>query len=43
MEHIVVRIIELIIACGLAAAVTIMFALALIFIVQGFRSAGHHR
>jgi hypothetical protein len=43
MPHDVVRIFELIVAIGLTAAVTIMFLLVLIFIVQGFRSAGHHQ
>jgi hypothetical protein len=43
MEHTVVRVIELLVASGLAAAVTIMFALAVIFIVQGLRTAGRHQ
>jgi hypothetical protein len=40
MTHDIVRIIELRICTGLAAAVTGMFAIALIAIVHGLRSAG---
>jgi hypothetical protein len=43
MAHVVVRIIELLVCIGLAAAVTAIFALALIFIVNGLRSAGRPR
>jgi hypothetical protein len=43
MVHVVVRIIELLFAIGMAAAVTAMFALAVIFIVGGLRSAGRPR
>jgi hypothetical protein len=41
MAHVVVRIIELLVGIGLAAAVTAMFVLAAIFIVHGLHSAGH--
>jgi hypothetical protein len=40
MAHVVVRIIELLIAIGLATAVSAMFALAVIFIVHGLHTAG---
>lgn len=40
MVHVVVRIIEMLIGIGLAAAVAAMFAFAAIFIVNGLRSAG---
>ena len=40
MAHDIVRIIELLICTGLAAAVTGMFAIALIAIVHGLRAAG---
>jgi hypothetical protein len=43
MAHVVVRIIELLFAIGLAAAVTGMFVLALIFIVHGLRTGGRPR
>ena len=40
MAHVVVRIIELLVGIGMATAVTAMFALAVIFVVNGLRSAG---
>ncbi len=40
MAHDIVRIIELVIATGLTAAVTAVFAIAVIAIVHGLRSAG---
>ena len=40
MTHVVVRIIELLLAIGLTAAVTAMFALAVICAVHGLHSAG---
>ena len=40
MAHVVVRIIELLLAIGLTAAVTAMFALAVICVVHGLHSAG---
>jgi hypothetical protein len=43
MAHAVVRIIELLIINGLAAAVTIIFAVAVISIVHGLHSAGRHQ
>jgi hypothetical protein len=43
MAHVVVRIIELLVCNGLAAAVTVIFAVALISIVHGLRSAGRPR
>ncbi len=43
MAHVVVRIIELLVGIGLAAAVTAMFALAMISVVHGLRAAGRHR
>jgi hypothetical protein len=42
MAHVIVRIIELLLANVLAAAVTLMFALVVISIVMGLRSAGRH-
>jgi hypothetical protein len=39
MAH-VVRIIELLVANGLAAAVTVVFAIAVIAIVHSWRAAG---
>ena len=43
MAHVVVRIIELVLINGLAAALTAMFALAVYAIVHGLRSAGRPR
>src|SRR5512138_1921234 len=43
MAHIVVRIIELLVAIGLAAATPAIFVVALIAIVHGLRSAGRPR
>jgi hypothetical protein len=43
MEHVVVRIIELLFASILAAAVTAVFLLAVITVVHGLRSAGRHQ
>jgi hypothetical protein len=43
MAHVVVRIIELLLAIGLAAAVTATFALAVITVVHGLHSAGRQR
>lgn len=43
MAHVVVRIIELLVANGLAAAVTVIFAVAVISVVHGLRSAGRQR
>lgn len=43
MAHIVVRIIELLVAIGLAAATTAIFVVALIAIVHGLHSAGRPR
>ena len=43
MAHVVVRIIELLLAIGLTAAVTAMFAVAMISVVHGLHSAGRHR
>jgi hypothetical protein len=40
MAHDIVRIIELLICTGLAAAVTGMFAIVVIAIVHGLRSVG---
>jgi hypothetical protein len=40
MAHDIVRIIELLICTGLAAAVTATFAIAVIAIVHGLHSAG---
>ena len=42
MEH-VVRVIELLVANGLAAAVTVIFAVAVISIVHGLRTVGRHQ
>lgn len=42
MTHVIVRIIELLIATVLAASVTGMFALVVIGIVHGLHSAGRH-
>jgi hypothetical protein len=43
MAHDVVRIIELLVANGLAAAVTAVFVLAVISVVHGLRTAGRQR
>ena len=43
MAHIVVRIIEMLVCIGLAAATTAIFAIAVISIVHGLRSAGRLR
>jgi hypothetical protein len=43
MAHVVVRIIELLLAIGLTAAVAAMFALAVITIVHGLHTAGRRR
>jgi hypothetical protein len=43
MAHVVVRIIELLLAIGLTAAVTGMFALAVISVVHGLHTAGRQR
>ena len=43
MAHVVVRIIELLIINGLAAAVTAVFVIAAISVVHGLHSAGRHR
>ncbi len=43
MAHVIVRIIELLIGIGLAAAVTAMFALAVISVVHGLHAAGRQR
>jgi hypothetical protein len=43
MAHIVVRIIELLVCIGLAAAVAVIFAIAVISVVHGLRSAGRQR
>lgn len=43
MAHVVVRIIELLFANILAAAVTAVLVLAVITVVQGLRSAGRHQ
>lgn len=40
MAHDIVRIIELVICTGLAAAVTAVFVIAAIAIVHGLRSVG---
>jgi hypothetical protein len=40
MAHIVVRIIELLVAIGLAAAVMVIVAVAVISIVHGLRTVG---
>ncbi len=43
MLHIVVRIIELLICIGLAAATTAIFVLAVITVVHSLHSAGRQR
>ncbi len=43
MAHVVVRIIELLLAIGLTAAVAATFALAVISVVHGLHSAGRQR
>ena len=43
MAHVVVRIIELLFATILAAAVAAVFVLMVIMVVQGLRSAGRHQ
>jgi hypothetical protein len=43
MTHVVVRIIELLLAIGLTAAVAAMFALAIISVVHGLHSAGRQQ
>ena len=43
MAHDVVRIIELLVAVGLAAAATAMFALVVISIVHGLHTVGRQR
>jgi len=43
MAHIVVRIIELLVCIGLAAATTAIFAVAVISTVHGLHSAGRQR
>ena len=43
MAHVVVQIIQLLVAIGLTAAVTAMFALAVISVVHGLRAAGRQR
>jgi hypothetical protein len=43
MAHVVVRIIELLLAIGLTAAVAAMFALVVISVVHGLHSAGRQR
>jgi len=43
MAHVVVRIIELLLAIGLTAAVAAMFALVAISVVHGLHSAGRQR
>ena len=43
MAHIIVRIIELLVCIGLAAATTAIFGVALITVVHGLRTAGRHR
>jgi hypothetical protein len=40
MAHVIVRLIELLVCVGLAAAVTAMFAIAVIAIVHGLRTVG---
>ncbi len=42
MAQVLVRIIELLVDIGLGGATIAMFALAVIFIVSGLRSAGRH-
>ncbi len=43
MAHIVVQIIQMLVAIGLAAAVTAIFAVAVISVVHGLHSAGRQR
>ena len=43
MAHIIVRIIELLVCIGLAAATTAIFVVAVITIVHGLRTAGRQR
>ena len=40
MAHVIVRIIEMLVCVGLAAAVTAIFAAAVIAIVHGLHTAG---
>ncbi len=43
MEHVIVRIIELLVGIGLAATVAAMFALVVVSVVHGLHTAGRHR
>ena len=43
MAHVVVRIMELLLAIGLAAAVAAAFALVVISVVHGLHTAGRQR
>lgn len=43
MAHVVVRIIELLVCNALAAAVTVIFAVAVISAVHGLHTAGRQR
>jgi hypothetical protein len=43
MAHVVVRIIELLLAIGLTAAVAAAFALVVISVVHGLHTAGRRR
>jgi len=43
MAHIVVRIIELLVCIGLAAATTAIFVVAVITVAHGLRMAGRQR
>jgi hypothetical protein len=43
ITHIVVQIIQLLVAIGLTAAVTAVFALAVISVVHGLRATGRQR
>ena len=43
MAHVIVRIIELLLAIGLTATVAAMFALVVISVVHGLHSAGRQR
>ena len=43
MAHVIVRIIELLICNALAAAVTAIFAVAVISVVHGLHTAGRRR
>lgn len=43
MGHVIVRIIELLVVNGLAAALTAMFVIAVIAIVHGLHTAGRHQ